>query len=145
MNKPRIEERYQPPPDGFQKVLCYRVDADGRMSNHKVLDDDLWKKPNSVYMRVLDDGEVLYVGKCDSMLETRLKSHMKGVFEKELTTDARGERAREYKERVQKHSVTIWAYAPDSICLCGMKVYPHVGLESAMIKKYKPRFTFRQG
>src|SRR5438094_358207 len=100
MNEPRIEERYQPPPKGFREVLWYRIDADGRMPNHKVLDDDLWKKPNSVYMRVLDDGEVLYVGKCDSTLETRLKSHMTGVFEKELTTDARGERARKYKDHV---------------------------------------------
>jgi len=91
-------------------------------------------------MRVLDDDEVLYVGKADSMLGTRLKAHTRGVFDKEPAQQM----ASDYKDYIRGHTVTIWAHAPKRVKICGMDVYPHAGLESAMIERYKPRFVLRR-
>lgn len=126
-------------PPEFKPVLRYRMTATGP-ADWTVLDQDLWQRDNAVYIRVSDSGEISYIGKCDNRLCARLMGHRKGISD----PDPANPMTKAYREWAVGKTITVYAYQPPPIELCGHRVHVHVGLEAALIDVYDPPFVKRK-
>jgi hypothetical protein len=87
-----------------------------------------------VYARVCY-GEVVSVGKCDGRLGRRLRAHLQGIAE----DVPKNPLTRLYKQWADSKAITIFAYKPPPVRLCGHEVTTHRGLEAALDAFEPPR------
>jgi hypothetical protein len=120
-------------PGEFRPVLRYQMHQ-GKAVNCEHLDEELWNQSGVVYARMCD-GEVIYVGKCDKRLAGRLGAHLKGISE----DMPKNPLTRYYKQWAEGKTITIFAYKPPAVRLCGHEVTTHRGLEAALIDVFEPR------
>lgn len=94
-----------------------------------VLNQKLWKARCVVYARVCGKSDVVYIGKADSTLRTRMTAHIKGF--------PRSPNSKAYRKYVNGKTVTIFAYKPRVLRRFGLRVPIHGSIEAALIKRFK--------
>ncbi len=123
-------------PSEFKPTFEYSV-VDGRMVNEKEINHDMLNATGVVYARVCN-GRVLYIGRSDGKLRSRINLHRKYVNGENRDLIQKLEC---YRKCVEKMTVVIHAYKPDTTYVCGRIVHLHGSLEEALIKEFKPMFN----
>jgi len=124
-------------PDDFKPVYHYKM-RNGEVTSEKTLDPTLWDEEGVVYLRV-HGKDVLYVGKSDGKLSSRIRWHIRNGIPKPRTEP--GRRYLEWAKGREITNITILAYKPEPISLFGLQIGVHLGLEAALIREFKPRFN----
>ena len=120
-------------PREFRPVFRYRL-VDGKVADTKILDGALWKERGVVYARVCNK-VILYIGKTDGRISTRIGSHLRRYLHQPQNAL--------YRDHIKQNLVTIYAYKPKTTRLFDLDIDLHSGVEAALIKAIKPRFVKR--
>jgi hypothetical protein len=120
-------------PEEFRPACRYTVSG-GQPSVFETLDPALMAARGVVYARVVD-GEILYIGKSDGKLASRMGEHRRLMIARK---NQRG-----YLECVEGRQVTILAYHPPLVRMLDRDIAVHRSIESALITEFKPRFVKR--
>jgi len=123
-------------PKEFKPVFSYRI-INGKPTDNTTLDCTLWELPNIVYARACD-GVIIYVGKSDSRLRDRIQRHLSYIPKYKKEKDIK------FRKFAEGKVVTIYAYQPEPIKLCGLDVHVHAGLESALIDMLNPPYVSKK-
>ena len=124
-------------PPEFTPVYKYTM-RNGKVEDPEVLDKKLWRLRCVVYARVCGD-EIVYVGKTDGTLCGRILAHKRGIS----VDQPKNPMTQKYRMWAEGRAITIYAYKPEPIRICGHVVEVHAGLEAALIKALKPQFVAR--
>ncbi len=142
-NPPCYPPRVTPKPEdrifnSFVPTYRYRV-KDGKIINGKILNEKLWEASGVVYARTHKNSKaVVYIGKTDGPLKTRIKDHLRRIPRYTKPKDI------DYREWAEGKAVTIYAYQPKKISCLGLTISTQAGLEHALIEAIDPMFVSRK-
>lgn len=120
----------------FLPVFSYNV-KNGEPVEGAILNKDLWGKSGVVYART-HENKILYIGKADGPLKTRIMDHLRRIPRYKKTKDIK------YRDWAEGKTVTIYAHKPKQVQYLGLSVPLYVGLEHALIDAIKPPYVSRK-
>jgi len=122
--------------NSFTPTFSYRV-TNGQPADETVLDEALWEASGVTYART-NGQTVVYVGKCDGPLKSRIKDHLRRLTRYTKPKDIA------YRDWAENRTITIYAHRPPPTNYLGLSVPVHVGLEQALIDEINPHFVSRR-